>query len=42
MRDALNSAALAASTHRRLERVFDGTSTQVVDWMINKWRAKIF
>ena len=40
-RRPLNSAALATPTHRGPERVFDGTSTQVVAWMINKWRAKI-
>ena len=37
----LNSAALATLTHRELERVSDGISTQVVAWMINKWGAKI-
>ena len=26
---------------RELERVFDGTSTQVNVWMINKWRVKM-
>ena len=37
----LNSAALAVATHKRFGKVSDGTSTQVVDWAINKWRAKI-
>ena len=32
---------MATTTHRRLERVFDGTSTQVVAQMINKCRIKI-
>ena len=41
-RRPLNSIVLAVPTHRRPERVSDGTSTQVVAWMINKWRAKIF
>ena len=36
----MNSAALVASTHRGPMRVFDGTSTQVVAWTIDKWRAK--
>ena len=40
-RRPLNNVALAAPTHKRAERVFDGTSTQVVALMINKWRAKI-
>ena len=29
--DPLNSAALAAATHKGFGKVFDGTSTQVVD-----------
>ena len=37
----LNSAVLATTTHRRPERMFDGTSTQVVAQMINKCRIKI-
>ena len=37
----LNSAALAITTHRRPERVFNGTNTQVVVQMINKCRIKI-
>ena len=40
-RRPLNSAALAIPTHKGPERVSNATSTQVVDWMINKWRAKI-
>ena len=31
----------ATPTHKGLKGVFDGTSTQVVPWMINNWRAKI-
>ena len=31
----LNSAALATPTHRGSERVFNGTSTQVMPWMVN-------
>ena len=37
----LNSATLAIPTHRKLGRVSKGTDTQIVAWMINKWRAKI-
>ena len=37
----LNSAVLVAPTHRGSVRVSDGTSTQVVAWTIDKWRAKI-
>ena len=37
----LNSAVLATPTHRGSEGVSDGISTQVMAWMINKWRAKI-
>ena len=40
-RKPLNNAVLATPTHRGPEKVSDGTSTQVVVWMINKWRAKI-
>ena len=40
-RRPLNSAALATTTHRKPERVSDGTSTQVVAQMINKYRIKI-
>ena len=35
-RRPLNSVALVAPTHRRPIRVFDGLSTQVVAWMIDK------
>ena len=41
LRRPLNSAALATTTHRKLERVFDETSTQVVAQMINKCKIKI-
>ena len=37
----LNSAILATTTHRRLERMSDGTNTQVVAQMTNKCRIKI-
>ena len=37
----LNSAALVAATHRGFGKVADGTSTQVVTCMINRWRVKI-
>ena len=37
----LNSITLVVATHRKLEKAADGTSTQVVICMINKWRAKI-
>ena len=37
----LNSAALATTTHRRLERMSDGTDTQVGAQMINKCKTKI-
>jgi len=40
-RKLLNSAILVVATHRRLGRASDGTSTQVVACIINKWRAKI-
>ena len=40
-RRPLNSVALAIPTHKGLERVSDAASTQVVVWMINKWRVKI-
>ena len=40
-RRPLNSVTLATATHRELERVSDGTSTQVQLRMINKWRVKI-
>ena len=37
----LNSITLVAATHRKLEKMADGTSTQVATCMINKWRTKI-
>ena len=40
-RRLLNSAVLATITHKRPERVSDGTSTQVVAQMINKCRIKM-
>ena len=40
-RRPLNSAAMITTTHRKPKGVSDGTGTQVVAWMINKWNAKI-
>ena len=40
-RSPLNSAVLTTTTHRRPERVSNGTSTQMVAQMINKCRNKI-
>ena len=40
-RRSLNSATLTIITHRRPERVSDGTNTQVVAQMTNKYRIKI-
>ena len=40
-RRPLNSTTLAATTHKRPERVSDGTNTQVVAQTIKKWRIKI-
>ena len=40
-RRLLNSTALVAPTHKGPRRVFNRTSTQVVTWTIDKWRAKI-
>ena len=37
----LNSAVLATTTHIKLERVSNGTNTQLVAQMINKCRIKI-
>ena len=37
----LNSVALTTTTHRKLERVSDGTGTQVRAQMINKCRVKM-
>ena len=41
LRRLLNSVALATTTHRKPERVSDGTSTQVKAQMINKCRIKM-
>ena len=35
----MNNAALATTTHRKVEGVSDGTSTQVRVQIINKYRA---
>ena len=40
-RRPLNSAALATTTHRKSEKVSDGTGTQVRAQMINKCRIKM-
>ena len=40
-RRPLNSAALSTTTHRKLEKMSDGTSTQVRAQMTNKYRIKI-
>ena len=40
-RKPLNSIALATTTHRRLERVSDGISTQVMAQMTNRCRINI-
>ena len=40
-RRLLNSAILATTTHRKSEKVSDGTGTQVRTWMINKCRMKM-
>ena len=40
-RRPLNSVALVTLTHREPIRVSDETSTQMVAWIIDKWRAKI-
>ena len=40
-RRLLNSAVLAIATHRKLKKVSNETSTQVITQMINKWRIKI-
>ena len=37
----LNSITLFAATHSKLRKAADGTDTQVVTFMINKWTAKI-
>ena len=41
LRRPLNSFALATTTHRIPDRVFDGTGTQVKTQMINKCGIKI-
>ena len=41
LRRPLNSVVLATTTHRKPERVSDGTSTQVRAQMINKCRIKM-
>ena len=38
-RRLVNSAVLATTTHRKMERVFDGISTQVGVQIINKCKA---
>ena len=40
-RRPLNSTTLATTTHRKPERVSDGTGTQVRVRMINRWRVKM-
>ena len=40
-RRPLNCAALVTPTHRGPVRVTDGTSSRVVAWMFDKWKAKI-
>ena len=37
----LNSTVLATATHRKLKKVSDETSTQVIAQMINKCRIKM-
>ena len=39
-RKPLNSVTLATTTHRRLDMVFDWTSTQVATQIIDKCRMK--
>ena len=41
-RRPLNSTVLATATHRKLKKVSDGTSTQVIAQMINKCKIKMF
>ena len=41
LRRPLNSAVLATTTHRKLEKVFDEIDTQVKAQMINKCRIKM-
>ena len=40
-RRPLNNITLATTTHRKPERVSDGTDTQVKVRMINRWRVKM-
>ena len=40
-RRTLNSATLATATYRELEKVVNGTSTQVGVQIINKWSMKM-
>ena len=40
-RRPLNSAVLAATTHRKLKNVSDETDTQVRDQIVNKCRIKM-
>ena len=37
----LNSVALVAATNRRWGKVADGTSTEVVTYLINRWKVRI-
>ena len=37
----LNSVTLFAATHSKLRKALDGTGTQVVTCMINRWTAKM-
>ena len=41
LRRPLNSASLATTTHKKPEKVSDGTDTQVRAQMINKHRIKM-
>ena len=41
MKGPLNSMSLVAATHRRFEKVADGTSTRVMACTINRWRVRI-
>ena len=38
---SLNSVASIAATNKRWEKAADGTSTQVVTCLINRWKVKI-
>ena len=40
-RRPLNSIVLATATHRKLKKVSDGISTQVIAQMINKYMIKM-